>query len=182
MRARTLPVGLYSPNTAVLQDGVLTLRPLAPEDCAHFERLLADDSDGVAMTSHLPYPLSAAQAREWIVLRTGPGGHVFAVLDEAGRFLGSMGFGGPKDGVPGFGYWIGRAFRNQGYATRAGRLCVAHAKALGVRRMVAETFPGNDASARVLAKLGFKTAGPVARFYPLRGGDRMLNLHLLDIA
>ena len=103
MRA-TLPVGLYSPNTAVLQDGTLTLRPLVPEDAAHFETLLGPDADGVAMTSHLPYPLRAAQAREWIVLRTGPGGHVFGVLDAAGRFLGSMGFGGPKDGVPGFGY------------------------------------------------------------------------------
>lgn len=181
MRASLLPVGLYSPNTAVLQDDTLTLRPLVPEDAAHFERLLGPDADGVAMTSHLPYPLRAAQAREWIVMRTGPGGHVFGVLDAAGRFMGSMGFGGPKDGVPGFGYWIGLPYRNKGYATRAGRLCVAHAKALGVKRMVAETFPGNEASARVLAKLGFKSAGPVDRFYPLRGGDRVLNLHLLDI-
>jgi [ribosomal protein S5]-alanine N-acetyltransferase len=180
MRA-TLPVGLYSPNTAVLQDGTLTLRPLVPEDAAHFETLLGPDADGVAMTSHLPYPLRAAQAREWIVLRTGPGGHVFGVLDAAGRFLGSMGFGGPKDGVPGFGYWIGLPYRNRGFATRAGKLCVAHARSLGVSRMVAETFPGNDASARVLAKLGFRGAGPVDRFYPLRGGDRVLNLHVLDI-
>ena len=34
---------------------------------------------------------------------------------------------------------------------------------------------------RVLAKLGFRGAGPVDRFYPLRGGDRVLNLHILDI-
>lgn len=180
MRA-LLPVGLYSPNTAVLQDDAITLRPLAPEDAAHFEALLGPDAEGVAMTSHLPYPLSAALAREWIVLRTGPGGHVFAVIDAAGRFLGTMGFGGPKDGVPGFGYWIGLPYRNRGIATRAGRLCVAHARALGVKRMVAETFPGNEASARVLAKLGFRRMGPVDRHYPLRGGDRVLNLHMLDI-
>jgi len=176
-----MPAGLYAPNTAVLQDGDLTLRPLVPEDGRHFEALLAGDEAGIAMTSHLPYPLSAQQAREWIVLRTGPGGHVFAVLDAAGRFLGSMGFGGPKDGVPGFGYWIGKAFRNQGIATRAGKLCVAHARSLGVRRMVAETFPGNEASYKVLRKLGFKDAGPVDRFYPLRGGARTLNLHILEI-
>jgi RimJ/RimL family protein N-acetyltransferase len=180
MRAYS-PAGLYTPNTAVLQDGDLTLRPLVPEDGRHFETLLADDEAGVSMTSHLPYPLSAAQAREWIVLRTGPGGHVFAVLDASGRFLGSMGFGGPKDGVPGFGYWIGIPYRNQGIATRAGKLCVAHARSLGVRKMVAETFPGNDASAKVLRKLGFRGAGSVDRYYPLRGGARVLNLHILDI-
>jgi RimJ/RimL family protein N-acetyltransferase len=47
--------------------------------------------------------------------------------------------------------------------------------------MVAETFPGNAASVRVLEKLGFRAEGPVERNYPLRGGRRTLTLHNLEI-
>jgi RimJ/RimL family protein N-acetyltransferase len=48
--------------------------------------------------------------------------------------------------------------------------------------MVAETFPGNRASERVLAKLGFVPQGPVERHYPMRGGWRRLTFHSLSIA
>jgi RimJ/RimL family protein N-acetyltransferase len=133
------------------------------------------------MLSHMPEPLTVEAAREWIELRTGPGGHVFAVRLADGTFVGTSGFGGPRDGVPGFGYWIGAPFRGRGYATQAGIACIAHARRLGVRRMVAETFPGNAASVRVLEKLGFRAEGPVERNYPLRGGRRTLTLHNLEI-
>jgi [ribosomal protein S5]-alanine N-acetyltransferase len=172
---------LYATNTALLATPNLRLRPLVPDDGRHFAELLGADPAAIAMLSHMPEPLTVEAAREWIELRTGPGGHVFAVRLADGTFVGTSGFGGPRDGVPGFGYWIGAPFRGRGYATEAGNACIAHARRLGVRRMVAETFPGNAASVRVLEKLGFLAEGPVERNYPLRGGWRTLTLHNLDI-
>jgi RimJ/RimL family protein N-acetyltransferase len=172
---------LFAANASVLRTRRLELRPLSPEDSRHFADLLGSDPPAIAMLSHMPDPLTVEAAREWIELRTGPGGHVFALRLADGTFVGTSGFGGPRDGVPGFGYWIGAAHRGQGLATEAGEAIVAHARRLGVRRMVAETFPGNAPSERVLEKLGFRSEGPVIRNYPLRGGWRQLTLHVLEL-
>ena len=173
---------LYAANTAILRTARLELRPLVPDDARHFAELLAGDPAAIAMLSHMPDPLTVPAAREWIELRTCAGGHVFALrLLASGAFVGTSGFGGPRDGIPGFGYWIGGPYRGLGFATEAGHALVAHARRLGVRRMVAETFPGNAASERVLEKLGFSVDGPVERVYPLRGGLRRLTLHSLSI-
>ncbi len=172
---------LYATNASVLRTARLEMRPLSPEDARHFAEQLGTDPGAIAMLSHMPEPLTVEAAREWIELRTGPGGHVFAIRRADGTFVGTTGFGGPRDGVPGFGYWVGAAYRGQGFATEAGEAIVAHARRLGVRRMVAETFPGNAASERVLAKLGFRAEGPVERNYPLRGGWRRLTLHVLEL-
>jgi len=173
---------LYVANTARLQTRHLILEPLLVADAPAFAQLLGPDPAAIAMLSHMPEPLTVAAAAEWIALRTGPGGHVFAVRLADGSFVGTSGFGGPREGVPGFGYWIGAAYRGRGYATEAGLACIVHARKLGVRQMVAETFPGNAASERVLAKLGFKPQGPVERNYPMRGGWRRLTFHSLTIA
>jgi RimJ/RimL family protein N-acetyltransferase len=172
---------LFAANRARLQTDRLILEPLLSADAPAFAGLLAPDTAAIAMLSHMPDPLTVAAARDWIELRTGPGGHVFAVRLHDGRFIGTSGFGGPRDGVPGFGYWIGAAFRGTGYATEAGQACIAQARKLGVRKMVAETFLGNAASERVLAKLGFVAEGPVERNYPLRGGWRRLTFHSLTL-
>jgi RimJ/RimL family protein N-acetyltransferase len=172
---------LYAPNEASLHTQRLTLAPLRATHAAAFAALLGPDRAAIAMLSHMPDPLTPQAAADWIALRTGPGGHVFALFLADGSFVGTSGFGGPRDGVPGFGYWIGAAYRGLGYATEAGAACIARARALGARQMVAETFPGNRASERVLAKLGFVPQGEVERHYPLRGGWRRLMFHSLSI-
>jgi RimJ/RimL family protein N-acetyltransferase len=172
---------LYEPNDAHLRTPRLILEPLRTTHAPAFAALLGPDPAAIAMLSHMPDPLTQNEAADWIALRTGPGGHVFAVFLADGRFIGTSGFGGPRHGVPGFGYWIGAAYRGHGYATEAGGACIARARTLGARQMVAETFPGNRASERVLAKLGFVPQGEVERHYPLRGGWRRLMFHSLAI-
>jgi RimJ/RimL family protein N-acetyltransferase len=173
---------LLTANTARIETPRLVLLPLVASDAPAFAALLGPDRDAIAMLSHMPDPLTVENAREWIALRTGPGGHVFALRRHDGTFVGTSGFGGPRDGIPGFGYWIGAAYRGSGYATEAGFACLTQARRLGVRKMVAETFPGNLASERVLAKLGFVPEGPVDRLYPLRGGWRRLTFHSVVLA
>ena len=61
------------------------------------------------------------------------------------------------DGVPEveLAYLIGKSRWGQGLATEAARAIVAHARdALRLRRLIALVTPGNDASARVAAKVG----------------------------
>lgn len=55
------------------------------------------------------------------------------------------------------GYYLGSAYWGRGYATEVARALVAFAfGALGVHRVEAEVVPGNDASARVLERVGFR--------------------------
>jgi RimJ/RimL family protein N-acetyltransferase len=160
----------------------VALRPLQAGDAQDIVALLGGDRDAVLQMSHMPWPCTLAAAREWIALRTQPGGATFAVTradDEA--FLGAIGFGGLRE-MPSVGYWIGRPYWNQGYATEALQLVVAHVRALGAKGLQAETFPDSPASARVLTKCGFRYRGTGRRNYPARGGLVPVCVHILHFA
>lgn len=160
----------------------LTLRPLKAEDAEDIVALLGDDRDAVLQMSHMPWPCTLAAAREWVALRTQPGASTFAITraaDEA--FLGAIGFGGLRE-MPGVGYWIGRPHCNQGYATEALQLVITHVRALGAKGLQAETFPENIASARVLARCGFRYRGSGRRNYLARGGLVQVCVHILHFA
>jgi len=167
---------------ATMHSRRLALRPLRTEDAEHLVALLRDDRDAVLQMSHMPWPCTPAAAREWIALRTQPGATTFAVRrtdDEV--FVGTIGFGGLRE-MPAVGYWIGRHYRNQGYATEALQLVIAQVRALGAKGLQAETFPQNPASARVLAKCGFRDRGLGRRNYPTRGGLIRVRVHILHFA
>jgi len=167
---------------ATLRSRRVVLRPLRAEDAERLVVLLGGDRDAVLQMSHMPWPCTAAAAREWIALRTQPGTTSFAITrvdDKA--FLGSIGFGGLRE-MPSVGYWIGRPFWNQGYATEALQLVIARVRGLGAKGLQAETFPENAASARVLAKCGFRYRGVGRRNYPPRGGLVQVCVHILHFA
>jgi len=160
----------------------LALRPLRAEDAERLVALLGNDRDAVLQMSHMPWPCTLESAREWIALRTQPGATTFAItrLDNE-AFLGAIGFGGLPE-MPGVGYWIGRPYWNQGYATEALQLVIAHVRGLGAKGLQAETFPENPASARVLAKCGFRDRAIARRNYPARGGLVPVRIHILHFA
>ncbi len=158
----------------------LILRPLTPDDAVHFARLLGPDPEAVRQMAQMPEPCTEAAARVWIEERLGPGGYLYAVLRRRdGAFVGVAGFGGPAE-MPELGYWIGRDDRGKGYATETLRGLLAYAEFIGVKRLHADTFPDNAASARVLAKAGFKVTGEVERDFPARGGLRKLYRHVYE--
>jgi len=81
------------------------------------------------------------------------------VLLATGEVIGGAGFkGGPGEtGEVDVGYGIDPPFQNQGLMTEALGGLVSWALCQpGVRAVVAETEPGNEASVRVLAKNGFR--------------------------
>ena len=133
------------------------------------------------MMAQMPDPCTEQAAREWIVMRTRGEGRIFAITrSEDGEFLGAIGFGGPLAMLE-LGYWIGRPYWGQGYATEAAQAVIGLARSLGGIKMKAETFPHNPASARVLEKAGFRKVRKVIRDHPARGGLREVYEHVLDL-
>lgn len=160
----------------------LVLRPLRMQDAERLVALLGDDREAILQMSHMAYPCTLASAREWIALRTQPDANTFAITRvDDGAFLGAIGCGGLPE-MPGVGYWIGRPYRNQGYATEALEVLIAYARSLGAKGLQAETFPENPASARVLTKCGFQERGIGRRNYPARGGLVRVRVHILHFA
>ena len=85
-------------------------------------------------------------------------GSYLLVLRSSGLVVGSAGFYGPpdQDGTVLLGYGLVPEARGQGLATEAvGGLVALVRRDPRVRRVLAETDPGNAASRRVLEKAGF---------------------------
>ena len=80
------------------------------------------------------------------------------------------------DGVD-LGYAFLPGYRGQGYAFEAGRAVLAHAPALGLRRVLAIASPGNVASNRLLLKMGMQ----FERFTHLAEDDPGTNLYSIDV-
>lgn len=68
------------------------------------------------------------------------------------------------------GYYIDQACRGRGYATQALRLTVRFGfRDAGLHRLQGAVLPSNPASARVLAKAGFRPEGLAERYIKING-------------
>lgn len=87
--------------------------------------------------------------------------HTYLLLHHD-RPIGTLGAAGAlsPDGDQELGYSLGPAARGQGLGTEAvGALCAVLERQEGVRRLTAEVRPGNEASLRLLTRLGFMEVG-----------------------
>ena len=145
----------------------LRLRPLRMSDAGRVARFAGDP--GVArMILRAPTPYLECAAEGWIMTLNAraPLGEDFVfAADVAGEGL--VGVIGAHKSGDGFevGYWFGRPYWGQGYATEA--LCgfVSEAQSLGA--LQAGHFADNPASGRVLEKGGFAYTGETAELYSL---------------
>ena len=136
----------------------LTLRPLQHDDAERIA-VLGGDWDVASMTGRIPYPYSAEAAQHWLA-GVAHGEVVFGIWH--GRdLIGLCGYSPQADGSAELGYWIGKPFWGQGYATEAARALMNFGFSKGrVKRFTCCHFADNPASQRVIAKLGFKSLGP----------------------
>ena len=142
----------------VIKTERLTLRPLRATDAKAVVGL-AGDADVARMTARIPHPYSLAQAKVWIAQAVQSSEVVFAIVHQ-GALIGCAGHMPEENGCAEFGYWIGKPYWNQGFATEATRAVAARAFASDeIRTLTAGHFADNPASARVLEKLGFAPAG-----------------------
>lgn len=146
----------------------LTLRPFRDADADEFA-YLAGDWAVASMTSDIPYPFSPGQAAAWLAPARG---EVRFAIERGGRLMGGVGFYRKPSGVAELGFWLGRPWWRQGYATEAARAVLAQgARNRRLPGFSSAHFIDNPASARVLLKLGFEPMGHVVIACAARGRD-----------
>lgn len=161
-----------------LTDDRLVLRPFEPED-AQAVAAACDDPDIAHWIYALPAPYTLADAESFIadardrLLRDERAR--LAVSDAAsGELLGSVSLDLFRERQAAeIGYWVKREARRAGVAFGAARLVVDWAFGeLGVQRLEILTYPGNETSQALAAKLGFLPEGLLRGFLATEPGKR----------
>ena len=142
----------------------LTLR--AP-DISDADRIavLANDIDIARMTTSMPHPYSRADAEAFLARTQAVDLNqevAFAIDDGRNGLIGVVGLFPHGPLGPEIGYWIGRDYWGQGYATEAASAALLWAgKDWGRRVVMSGHFADNPASGRVLEKAGFLYTGEI---------------------
>ncbi|MFQ4140368.1 GNAT family N-acetyltransferase [Nodosilinea sp. PGN35] len=166
----------------VLYTARLVLRPFGLADGLAVVAL-AGDRAVAENTLSIPHPYSAAEAEEWISQRSAAWAEKksinWAITLPEGTLCGSVGLAlYPAYNMAELGYWIGRPYWGQGYATEAGAAVVEFGfSTLGLNRVNAVRFGDNPASGRVLEKLGLVQEGYRRRQTPKWGVYRDVVLY-----
>lgn len=132
--------------------------------------LLAGEYDVASMTGTIPHSYSEQMAAKWIgeVLK-GEEGVVF-MIERDGQSIGCTGYRAFGADHGELGFWLGKPYWGQGYATEAVAALIAHAfDADGFDYLLAGYFSDNPASGRVIEKLGFVQHGGELRDSAARG-------------
>jgi RimJ/RimL family protein N-acetyltransferase len=140
---------------------------------------LAGDRGVAAGTLSIPHPYPRSAAEEWISAQGAADNpeQTFAVTRKAdGQLVGAIGLRIEREHERAeLGYWIGRPFWGNGYATEAGRAVVAYGfDELRLNRIYAYHFANNPASGAVLRKLGLTHEG-VRRQHTAKWGELLDN-------
>lgn len=156
----------------------LTLRRLRPSDAIAIQNL-ADDWEVAKQTANLAFPYDIAEAREFIerAVRAGDAGKefIFAIVRNEGSVLVGL-IGIVADVAPmEVGYWLGRDYWGQGYASEGLHAVLNYCRETLYSRIIdAVVFEENAASIRVLSKCGFQYQDRWEEDMPHRGGTRTI--------
>lgn len=168
----------------ILESERLILRPPRPWDVQDMAVWLGD-LDVSRMMARIPHPYTEEHAEEFLALPPD-GRHVFAVERKAdGLFLGMAGLHPAEDGLAPYelGYWLGKPFWGQGYATETVARILAYAFGhMDLAVVQAGWFADNPASGHVQAKLGGRHAGSRLRFCAARNAEVLCHDMLLTRA
>jgi RimJ/RimL family protein N-acetyltransferase len=149
----------------VLETERLILRPFEERDAPRISKLAGEKviSD---TTLRIPHPYSEARALEWIgsheEIRDIGRALFYAVeLKDKDLLIGSVGIDiDNAHSRAEIGYWIGKDYWNEGYATEAAAKLLEYSfNELGFHKVTAHHFERNRASGRILEKLGMKREG-----------------------
>jgi 8-oxo-dGTP diphosphatase len=161
----------------------LILRTPMISDVPAFVEILNDYevAKNLRMVAH---PFNDTLCREALVhmdrMRQDNAGFAFAVTRAMdGALIGLCAVDLVARGIWEFGYWYGRRFWNQGYATEAARPVLRFAfEDMGAERLTAGWYDDNPASGAVLYKLGFTVTG-TQYVRPLARGVEVLSNRVL---
>lgn len=160
------------------------MRPTWPDDLDEFVALLNDQAVARNIgTKKLPD--SAEHAHEIISAPRDPLLPHFFIYhrsDDGLSLIGSIGLARDGGDVE-LGYWIGRAFWGQGFASEAAAAVLNNAWMLGHPRIIARHFTENEATAHVLTNAGFRSTGEIGtRYSEMRGGEAEVMTYVAERA
>jgi [ribosomal protein S5]-alanine N-acetyltransferase len=170
----TIPLMSSQPSLLTAR---LRLRPFTLEDASDVQRL-AGDRAVADTTLSVPHPYPDGAAEEWIETHAagfaaGRQANFAITLREGGLLVGAIGlvidagFGRAE-----LGYWMGRPYWGQGYATEAAGEVVRYGlEELRLERIFATAMARNPASIRVLEKVGMMREGSL-RGHVIKWGRR----------
>ena len=154
----------------------LKLRRPQLGDVGALARLAADYAIA-SMTTRMPYPYQEGDARHFVsvvMAQDRKRENTFVVDHPDEGLIGAVGFHQTPDAWLEMGYWIGRPYWGQGYATEASRGALDWAdKDWGRKVVIAGHFADNPASANVLVKSGFLYTGEVQQRHSRARGQIM---------
>ena len=152
----------------------LRLRKPRRSDASSVARL-CNDFDLARMTTRIPHPYDLADADGFLrhLDEIEPLGVPTYAIEHVERgFMGMMGFHANEQGYPELGYWLGRPYWGQGYATEAAKCALSWAASVWRRRFViACHFSDNPASGEVLIKSGFLYTGEMKPMASVARGE-----------
>ena len=161
-------------TVTVLHTPRLTLRPFANDDVGDLVRLL-NDREVARFLAMVPHPYRTDDARDWIErTRTTDNPWPALAIEAGGSLIGSIGLKRPEDPASPesgaeLGYWLGRPYWGNGYATEAVAQVVGYAfSVMDLAQLWASVSMSNPASRHVLEKVGLRFVGETAVHYPAR--------------
>lgn len=136
---------------------------------------LASDWDVAKNLGTMPHPYTLEHAQTY--LEKAKAGRAegtnfnYSILRKAdGTYMGSCGLHLRESGNFELGYWLGKPFWKQGYATEAARRLASFAfRELKIEKLFAGWYHDNPDSGRVLEKLGCVLSGAEQRNCAARG-------------
>ena len=173
----------------IIETARLRLRPLREDDLADMVKLI-DNWEVACWLSAVPHPYTEADGRKWIALvhqdhATSRPLRFAVALKETDRLIGGVGLDGntgDESEELAVGYWLGQPYWGNGYAYEAARTAIDDGFGrLGLGEIVAFTVPANQASRRVMEKLGM-THDPTEDFdfeHPRLPRGHPLRCHVL---
>jgi RimJ/RimL family protein N-acetyltransferase len=155
----------------ILDTARLLLRPFGTADAAEVRRL-AGHREIARFTLTVPHPYPEGAAEEWIASHPAAwneGRAISCAIERRsdGRLVGAVGLTIDRESDRAeLGYWIGPEYSGNGYATEAaGELVRFGFDTLRLNRVVARHFGSNDASGRVMQKIGMRNEGTLRQHY-----------------
>ncbi len=166
------------PGPATLTDGRLLLRLPEEGDVEAINEACQDET--LARWVPVPVPYTLDHARQFVAERPARwadaehGEMTFAVVEATGeRLLAMVGLHARDAGMREIGYWTAPWARGQGVMTAAARMvCQFGFDVLGLERIEWWAGVGNEASWRVVEKIGFTREG-TCRSRLAHRGDRL---------
>ena len=158
-----------TPEHPIMMSARLLLRPFSLNDVTEVSHLVGEREVAEPLMA-VRYPYSENDALRWVNNHKpsyeANGSLNFAVeLCENKTLVGFIGMGG-NDGQAGIGYWYGKAFWGNGYATEAGCAVLAFGfEELDLQSVEASHLSKNEASGRVLRKIGMVITGQRPHYY-----------------